>query len=163
MLFDKAVWHKRAVERLQTAVEWVQQWGQDVPMVVYSKVAGLTVWPLVEAAVQTGQFLPAVGALYTVVSGVGSNLIAEQLQRWQDEAEEVDEVTVVEWVGAQMVVNQNIRDSLDGILEAFGAFEAVQQGLTAHEQAWFRTTLEAELTALGNWPRFAATVRGLGV
>ena len=57
--------------------------GQASSSLQCSSAAAL--WPLVQAAQSTGM-LPVALALGNVAAGVGGNLIAEQIQRWHDQA-----------------------------------------------------------------------------
>ena len=60
---------------------------------------------------------PAALALGNVVAGVGGNLIAEQIQRWHDQAHLPSEADVATWITAHITTNADLRQALDTILE----------------------------------------------
>ena len=101
MDFTLATWKEAAAEKLKGIGAWLERRGQqDVPFLVYGTLCGLSLWPLVEAA-QAGQFLPVVMTLGGIAGGVGGNLLAEQVQRWKDRAEPMDEAEVVAWAAEE--------------------------------------------------------------
>ena len=81
----------QAHQKLEGIGHWLKK--GNAPYLAYGTVAGLSLWPLVEAAASTpvGQSIPfSLGVtLLTVAGNVGANLIAEQLQRWRDQAQPV--------------------------------------------------------------------------
>jgi len=82
MPFLPETWRAKVTERLW---EWRLRVEQTRPATVYSALSAAVLWPLVQAAQSTGM-LPVALALGNVVAGVGGNLIAEQIQRWHDQA-----------------------------------------------------------------------------
>jgi hypothetical protein len=159
MPFEIAVWKDQATERLHNMGGWLKRRAdQDLPYLVYGGLCGMALWPLVEAT-QSGELLPVMMALGTVASGVGGNLIAEQVQRWTDQA---DEGQIVDWVVEQAPENPDLRQALDDILERLDAVKEAQATLTAEQQSWFATTLRHELARLGNLERFEAELHGSG-
>jgi len=112
----------------------------------------------VEAA-RAGQVLPVMMALGSVAAGVGGNLIAEQVQRWKDQA---DEAQVAGWVAERAPADPGLREALDGILERLDAVAQAQAGLSEADRRWFAEVLRGELSQLGNLARFQATLSGSG-
>jgi hypothetical protein len=133
----------------------------DLPYVVYGTVAGLSLWPLVEAAVQTSQVASVIGALYTVAAGVGADLIAGQLEAWKDRAQRPAEEEVNRWAREQ-AADTDLRDRFDAILLRLDSLTQAQQALPPVERNWFAATLRQELAALGNLSRYEATLIGSG-
>ena len=148
-------WKEQAAERLRGIGAWL---GRRAPYATYGALCGLSLWPLVEAA-QGGQALPVMVALGSVAGGVGGNLIAEQVQRWADRA---DEGTAVEWVAERAPQDGDLRRALDAILERLEALPAAQAGLGEAERGRFVEALRGEMAALGNLPRFEAHFEGAG-
>src|SRR5215471_4613675 len=81
MPFLPETWKAKVTERLW---EWRLRVEQARPAAVYSALSAAALWPLVQAAQSTGM-LPVALALGNVSAGVGSNLLAEQIQRWHDQ------------------------------------------------------------------------------
>ena len=131
MSFDLASWKEGAADKLQGMGAWLaKRRVQDAPHALYGALCGLSLWPLVEAA-QAGQFLPVMVALGSVAGGVGGNLLAEQVQRWKDRAEEaggLDEEEVAAWAAERAAEDADLRQALDAILEAL---EAIPQARAA--------------------------------
>jgi len=153
------IWKEQAAGQLRRIGDWLEQRkAQDAPYLVYGALCGLSLWPLVEAA-RAGQVLPVMMALGSVAAGVGGNLIAEQVQRWKDQA---DEAQVAGWVAERAPADPGLREALDGILERLDAVGQAQAGLSEADRRWFTATLSQEMSRLGNLPRFQATLSGPG-
>jgi hypothetical protein len=114
---------------------------------IYGTVAASTLWPLVVAS-QTGDPIAAGMALGTVLSNVGSNLVADHLKRWTEEAEAVEEIQV------EAERNPQFRAEIDAILEKFDAFNAAIAELKTKDHSWFAEILREELQKLGNADNF---------
>lgn len=164
MPFNKEQWAEQVRAHLSSLRNWFHK--RDVPLLVYGTVAGLTLWPLVNAAAHTpaGQSIPLtlLITLGNVVSGIGANLIAEQLQRWRDQAQPVAAADIITWVQTQAAPQAELRQTLDELLETFQAIPHAQNSLSAADKTWFNQQLQAEMVQLGNLPRFMATVTGGG-
>jgi len=159
MDFTLDVWKEKAAGQLARIGDWLEQRKkQDTPYLVYGALCGLSLWPLVEAA-RAGQVLPMMMALGSVAAGVGGNLIAEQVQRWKDQA---DEAQVAGWVAERAPADPGLREALDGILERLDAVAQAQAGLSEADRRWFTATLSQEMSRLGNLARFQATLSGSG-
>ncbi len=155
MSFTLNVWKEKAAGGLRQAGDWLERRKtQDAPQLLYGALCGLSLWPLVEAA-QAGELLPVMVALGSVAGGVGGNLIAEQLQRWKDRA---DESQVAEWVIEHAPDDADLRDALDDILEKLDAVAQAQAGLSERDRGWFTETLREELAQLGNLTRFEGVI-----
>ncbi len=164
MPFNKEQWAEQVRAHLSSIHNWFHK--RDVPFLVYGTVAGLTLWPLVDAAARTpaGQSIPfSLGiTLLSVAGNVGANLIAEQLQRWRDQAQPVEAQDVITWVQTQAAHQAELRQILDELLETFQAIPHAQNSLSAGDKTWFNQQLQTEMARLGNLPRFMATVTGGG-
>jgi formylglycine-generating enzyme required for sulfatase activity len=162
MGFDRITWKAAAAEKLQGIGDWLERRRvKEAPYLVYGTLCGLSLWPLVEAA-RAGQLLPVVMALGGVAGGVGGNLLAEQVQRWKDRTDRVDEDEIAGWVAEQAPAEAELRQALDAILEELEAIPQAQAALGEEQLAWFAGTLRQELTRLGNLDRFAAALAGPG-
>lgn len=163
MQFTVDAWRARAGRKLGQIKAWLdRRRREDAPYLVYGTVAGLSLWPLVEAAATSGQLAPVVGALYSLGAGVGANLVASQIEAWQNQAEAPTEEAVARWVAQNVAGNPDLRDTLDAILEAVDALAVVQQALPADEQRRFLLELRREMAQLGNADRFRAMLTGSG-
>jgi hypothetical protein len=159
MAFTLETWKDQAGEQLGRLGGWMEQFKQGyAPYLLYGTLCSLSLWPLVEAARQ-GQALEVTLALGGVAAGVGGNLLAEQVQRWKDQA---DEQQVTEWVIEQVPANPELRESLDAMLETLDAIPRAQTGLEESDRDWFAETMVEELSRLGNLGRFQATLVGSG-
>ena len=158
MPFLPEIWKAKVTERLW---EWRFRVEQARPAAVYSTLSAAALWPLVQAAQSTGM-LPVALALGNVVAGVGGNLIAEQIQRWHDQAHLPSEADVATWITAHITTNTDLRQALDTILEQLQVISQARECLQANDRAWFVQTLRTELEALGNLARFEAHLTGDG-
>ena len=121
---------------------------------IYAFLSAATVWPIVEA-MQRGEWA-AMSALGGVVAGVGSNLLANAIQDWKDEAGGAQKLE--DLIGS----NDELRAEIDAVLEELGTLDEAYTALPDSEQQWFATTLQDELAKLGNLARFQATITGAG-
>ena len=161
MNFSLDIWKGKAGAQLRQCSDWLaRRTTQDTPYLVYGTLCGLSLWPLIEAA-QSGALLPVAVAFGSVAAGVGGNLIAEQIQRWKDGADDVDQDEVTRWVVAH-AEDAALREALDAVLEAVQAIPQAQAGLDTADRRWFDETLRKELAQLGNLGRFEATLIGDG-
>jgi len=158
MPFLPETWRAKVTERLW---EWRLRVEQTRPAAVYSALSAAVLWPLVQAAQSTGM-LPVALALGNVVAGVGGNLIAEQIQRWHDQAQPSSEADVAAWITAHITTNADLRQALDTILEQLQVISQARECLQANDHAWFVQTLRTELEALGNLTHFEAHLTGYG-
>jgi formylglycine-generating enzyme required for sulfatase activity len=157
MTFTLEMWKEKVSGRLSRFGGWLERRKtRDAPYLLYGSLCGMSLWPLVEA-VRTGQTLPVMVALGAVAGGVGGNLLAEQVQRWKDRA---DEAEVAGWVAGHAPADADLREALDRILEQLDAVTQARAGLSEADRDWFAATLRGELSQLGNLARFEATLGG---
>jgi hypothetical protein len=56
MTFSREIWQEEVTAKLKHIGDWLAQRRQtDLPYLAYSTVAGLTLWPLVEAFARSGR------------------------------------------------------------------------------------------------------------
>ncbi|MGD2178454.1 MAG: SUMF1/EgtB/PvdO family nonheme iron enzyme, partial [Anaerolineae bacterium] len=154
MAFDLRAWRDALKERL---VGWKTRWVvlRDMGATqLYPYLAAAALWPVVEA-VQQGD-PTAWMALGGVVAGVGSNLLANQIQSWKDEADAAHALS--ETVDASPA----LRAELDAVLARLDVVAGARAALPEDERAWFEQTLRDELGRLGNLARYEATLVGDG-
>lgn len=151
MAFDLTIWQQKAGERLQAWRPRMQQVGVHS---VYAFVSAAALWPVVQAA-QQGEWA-ALAALGGVVSGLGSNLLANQIQNWKNEPDAARQLA------AQVERDEALRAELDEVLKKLDAISLARAGLPAEDQAWFTKTLSEELARLGNQQQFKAQLKGSG-
>jgi hypothetical protein len=73
MTFTRKVWQEQITIKLRHLSGWLtQRRQQDLPYLAYGTVAGLTLWPLVEAFARSGRPDAVLLALYGVAGGVGA-------------------------------------------------------------------------------------------
>ena len=151
MAFTPETWKTAFIERLSQGRQRMQQGGITS---VYAFVSAMTLWP-VGAALHGGDVGAAV-ALGGVLAGVGGNLIANRLQRWQDETDAARQLT------AEVATEPVLRAELDAVLEQLDAVAQARDALPEAERQWFTETLHTELTRLGNASHYTAQLTGSG-
>ena len=168
MTLDVTVWKKRAGLNLRQLGANLRQrvsgLTKAAPYAVYGSLMAATVWPLVQTAWQTGNVV-AVGALLVGIAGsVGGNLIAEQLQRWADaadnEGEAAAQAQIVDWIEAELPQQPALREAGDALLQQADALPAAKAGLSDEDRAWFVQQLANEMHGLGNYAQFAEHLQG---
>ena len=151
MSFDLTTWKASLATRLRGWLPRMQQAGVTS---VYAFVSAASLWPVVEAA-QHGEWAAA-AALGTVTAGVGTNLLANKLQGWKDEA------TAARALEAAAERDTNLRAELDAVLQKLDALAEARDALPGERQAWFDQTLRQELVRLGSTVNYNVTVAGPG-
>jgi len=131
MPFLPETWQAKVTERLW---EWRLRVEQARPAAVYSALSAAALWPLVQVAQSTGR-LPVALALGTVVAGVGSNLIAEQLQRGHDQTHLPSEADVAIWITTHITTNADLRQALDTILDHLQVISQARECLQTNDRA----------------------------
>lgn len=158
MPFNLETWKDKVYEQLW---DWRSRMQQAQAVSVYMFLSATALWPVV-AAVRQGDW----GALFAVggvVSGVGTNLLANFIQQWKDEAHGwQDEADGARQIAAAVAAEPTLRSELDAILEQVETFTQAKQVLPEAERHWFVETLRGELERLGNTVRFEAHLTGSG-
>ena len=97
MTYTLEEWKTSLSNRLQQSKDWLAKVkAEGTPYLLYGSLCGMSLWPLVARAQETGQLLPVALTLGSVVGGVGANLVAEQIQRWIDAKDGATEEDVIE-------------------------------------------------------------------
>ncbi|MGB8646643.1 MAG: hypothetical protein WCF84_15490, partial [Anaerolineae bacterium] len=118
----------------------------------YAFIAAAALWPVAQAARQ-GDW-SALMALGGVTADLGTNLLANQIQKWKDA------VDAAAQLASQVDTAPALRQELDAVLEKLAVFDAARNALAESDRAWFKETLKAELARLGNLRRFEAVIAG---
>ncbi len=156
--FDENTWRQRAKKKLAGLKDWFGKGG--APQFTYGFLGALSLWPLVDAAAKAGGALPVslFIAMGSVLGNVGANLVAEQVQRWKDRADDVDEAEVVRWVDETARSNIGFRDAVDTLIEKMDAFPVAMDRMEEDLRKRFLDTLREEMRGMGNLARFEAKI-----
>ncbi len=152
MAFDERTWREQLRERLQG---WKARMARAGVTSVYAFLSAATLWPVAQAA-QQGDWA-ALMALGGVLGGVGSNLIANQIQQWKDEADGARRLE------EEVAANAELRQALDTLLEKMAVVEEAARGLSEADRAWFREVLRQEVRKLGSGLTLQVGERGIGI
>jgi formylglycine-generating enzyme required for sulfatase activity/predicted ATPase len=164
MTYTLEEWKTSLSNRLQQSKDWLAKVkAEGTPYLLYGSLCGMSLWPLVARAQETGQLLPVALTLGSVVGGVGANLVAEQIQRWIDAKDGATEEDVIEWAKENAATNADLTGALNTILEKLDAIPQAATGLSEADRAWLSQTLSRELDQLGALGRFEATLSGAGL
>ncbi|MFZ5919194.1 MAG: SUMF1/EgtB/PvdO family nonheme iron enzyme [Chloroflexota bacterium] len=154
MAFDLNLWRERLGQRL---AGWKARWvtlrntGADR---LYPFLAAAALWPVVEA-VRQGEWA-ALAVLGGVTAGLGSNLLANTLQSWKDEADAARQLA------AAVERDAGLRAELDAVLDALDVLARARDDLAPDDRTWFEQTLRDELAQLGNLARHQVFFAGPG-
>ncbi|NPA91782.1 MAG: NACHT domain-containing protein, partial [Chloroflexi bacterium] len=139
MAFDEGTWKEQLRDRLQG---WKERMARAGVKSVYAFLSAATLWPVARAA-QQGDWAALV-ALGGVLGNIGSNLWANQIQYWKDEADGARRLE-------QAVENdEELRRALDTLLEKLETLSQAASVLDEEDKAWFQQTLRQELARLGS-------------
>src|SRR3990170_2686429 len=137
MAFDLDTWKDKFKERMR---DWKPRMQHAGISSVYAFVSAAALWPVVEAA-RAGEWA-ALAALGSLLAGLGTNLLANQIQSWKDEADAAQKLT------ESIPEDPALRAELDAVLEKLQALSIAEQSLTAVDRTWFAETVRAELASL---------------
>lgn len=152
MAFDLNAWKERARNRLQGWKPRMQRAGVSS---IYAFLSAAAIWPVVEAA-RSGEWA-ALAALGSVLAGLGSDVLANRIQNWKDEADAARQIA------SDVAEDPALRTELDTMLEKVGGLHMASQALAESDRQWFTDTLRAEMAQLGNLARFEPTLRSVVV
>lgn len=162
-MFDKKTWQEQISDQSQRFKAWLaRRANRDAPYVAYGGVLAATLWPAIEVAAQTGNSVPVILALGNMAGGVGAGLVANQLEQWRSRADQLTLDEVADWVAAETPNDANLRQALDEIAAQLEVLPALANSLTEGDRAWLETTLRREMDAMGNLPRYEATLNDMG-
>jgi formylglycine-generating enzyme required for sulfatase activity len=143
--------------RKHLAAGWMRaKWAASQP--VYAVVSSAALWSVLEA-LAAGDPAKIFPALMTVTSGVGGNLVADQLKRWKDDPD-VTQGTVTEWIRQELTSTPGVRKELDLINETLGTIAQARSAEGEERWAKLAERLSAELVMFGSLPRFQASISG---
>jgi formylglycine-generating enzyme required for sulfatase activity len=170
MTFTLETWKEQSAQKINQISTWLKRRrDRDLPLVAYSAVSTLALWPVIEAAMQsaaqTGHIYGVLGPLYGVMAvagNVGAGLLANQLEQWAKRPDDLTETEVAAWIADQTAVNSDLRQALDAVLSELQAIPQVQAALPDEDRAWFEAKLQKELSQLKSVVTFEATVIGDG-
>lgn len=105
MAYTLTTWQNAVRPRFEG---WKQRMERVGVTSIYNFLSAATLWPVVQAA-QGGEW-GALGALGAVAAGVGSNLVANRIQGWKDEADGARQLS------SQLANEPQLRKEIDAIL-----------------------------------------------
>ncbi|MGQ0602057.1 MAG: NACHT domain-containing protein, partial [Anaerolineales bacterium] len=150
MAFDLNIWKKQAAENLRG---WKARLVGASMNTAYVAVAAGVLAPLL-AAYQQGDLPGVYMALGSVLTGLSTNLLSTQIQKWKDEAD------IIAQLGQTVASDPALRAEVDAVLDKLDALALARDALSAAERDWFVETLRRELTQLGNLEKFHAVLSG---
>jgi len=156
MSFNKTTWKESAENRLKQFKELVTKAGELVTKAgtpVYATVASLALMPLVEVAMRSG-ISSITLPLMTLISNLGTNLIATEIEKWKDSNKKISETDIIQWIENTVSHNSQLRNEIDEIMIKLDIIPNVQKNLNADDKQWFIAALENQLKEMGNFNRF---------
>lgn len=155
MSFSFTSWKESFQSRLQGWRERMQRSGVES---IYAFISASAIWPVIQATTG-GEWVAALSELGKVLSGIGTNILADRLQKWKEESGPAS-------IGAQIekdVQTDNaLRAELDKLLESLDALPLAGKSLSNTDRVWFEETLKNELSRMGNVQKFKAVLSGSG-
>jgi formylglycine-generating enzyme required for sulfatase activity len=141
---EKSTWQARIREHLAASGALLRRM---TPGMTYGALSAATLMPLI-STVQGGE-LAALFGLANIVGGIGGNLIANQIQSWQDRSEEEIARDL-----EQLADKPEWQDALDKLIEELETPRIVQETFSEADWRRFQDLLRQELAELGNLPRY---------
>jgi len=163
MNFDLTVYQQQAKDYLRTKGRGLKQSiVNTAPYAVYGTLLAASLWPMVMAA-QGGALLPVMMTMGGIAANVGGNLIANQIQKWIDDADADAEVKAAHWLAEQAATKPELVQAGDLFLKTTDAVEQVRAEMDEGDQNWFNTKLAQEMQQLGNYAAFASQLSGSAI
>jgi len=144
---DLATWQANTQRRLAQLAQQINEWA---PSTLYGALASMSLLPLVTSA-------DPHAALTGLVSGVGANLLAEQLSAWQarypDPAPD-DETEAQQALARQLTKaaqrDADLRTAIDQLLLQTAALQTVVEQAEAKRRSGLVETLNEQLAAVAS-------------
>ncbi len=152
MAFDLTIWKERLAARLPG---WKARLGEAGVNSIYAFLSAAALWPVVEAY-QRGD-IAALMTLGGILSGIGNNLLANQIQSWKDETDAARQLA------RTLPGDPTLRAELDAVLEKLDMLTAAEQALSDADKVWFVETIREELQRLGSTISYSVMLVGNGV
>jgi len=140
MPFDIAYW-KAAIKA------YLPKAKKDFKRGVYNTLGAATFLPLLIAYQNPENSTPALMALWNILSGVGSNILAGKLQAW-GESKTPDLNQLAAHLQDSIEKDARVRKELDALLEKLETIDQTHAALKEKDKAWFQQTLQQELKKL---------------
>jgi formylglycine-generating enzyme required for sulfatase activity len=149
MNFNKETWKANAQNKYKKFKELVTKAGTPV----YASVASLALMPLVETAMQSGISSISI-PLITLISNLGTNLIATEIEKWKDSSKQISETDIIQWIETTATHNSQLRDEIDEILLKLDAIPNLQKHLSSDDKQWFLDAFQKQLKEMGNYDKY---------
>jgi formylglycine-generating enzyme required for sulfatase activity len=110
----------------------------------YKTLSLATFLPLLAAFIDPAAYGTTVPALISILSGLGSNLLAGRLEGWSAE-EGTSTAELTAWLQESLASDAALRAELDGLITTLQTIDTAQSMLSNEDKAWFHKTLKEEL------------------
>ncbi|MEZ4664583.1 MAG: SUMF1/EgtB/PvdO family nonheme iron enzyme [Caldilineaceae bacterium] len=152
---DISQWQEQIKTRLTS---WLSGAQAALPNTAYGFISAAALAPLV-SAVAAGD-PTAYFTLGTVLSGLGGNLLANQLQKWVDQQNAApSDQAFAQDLAVELAqfahADAQWRDALDEVHAKLASLELMPANIHAEARSWFVQTLREEVAQLGNQEKFA--------
>jgi formylglycine-generating enzyme required for sulfatase activity/energy-coupling factor transporter ATP-binding protein EcfA2 len=151
MAFDIQEWKEKIKQRLEG---WQERMRESGISSIYAFLTSMTFWPVIEAA-RMGDY-SGFSALGILLAGVGTNLLANNIQTWKDEIDGAQKINI------EIEHNPQIVQEADEALKQFEIIQLAEQALPEKDRQWFQQQIKKELQELGNYTKFSAKLNGSG-
>ncbi|KPA10505.1 signal transduction protein [Candidatus Magnetomorum sp. HK-1] len=153
--FSEKTWKNNVSEKLKYIGQSINKGSASL---IYASMAGMSLWPLVEASYKIPINIPVAQhfgiILGSIFGSVGASIIGNKIDSWRNQATQVKENEVIEWIKQNVLNNSDLRNAMDDMLQKIDAISFARNALNENDKQWFNTTLQKELSKLGNLERF---------
>lgn len=129
----------------------------NTPFILYGACCVATLAPAFDM-LRNGNLIGAIGAIGVLGSGVGANLLANEMQKWAEDAEPQKKAAA--WIALQAPKNADLRTGLDRVLQQTDAIEQIRASMPGDDRTVFDARLRDELTDLGSLGLLAIALKG---
>ncbi|KPA17464.1 Serine/threonine-protein kinase pkn1 [Candidatus Magnetomorum sp. HK-1] len=151
--FSEKTWKEKARKKLNN---FTQKLNKGSARMVYASMAGMSLWPIVEASYKIPAGTTAINhfglLLASYLGVVGAGVVANQIDNWRNKP--VEEADVNLWIEKEIHSNEDLRDAIDKMINELETITTVNKGLSEKDKEWFDQRLKEELSALGNLERY---------
>lgn len=153
MPFTFETWKAQVSQRLGEVKTWMgQRSSENAPLLAYSTLGMLCLAPLANALANPNMTTMIEAA--TVLSGLGSNLLAGELQKWKDAPEAKRDEALRDGLAASLLAqteaSQQLRNDIDQVLQKLDALSETRKHLPPAEQPNFAAQWQREAERIGS-------------
>lgn len=127
----------------KSAQKLVQSYKQDFKHGVLISLSACAFLPLLIASKDPNLYFIASSQLFTILAGMGGNILAGEIQKWLSR-KDLSVENLKELIQESIDQNKGIIDEIDYVIKELQLLEYTEKNLSEEDKLWFKDTLKKE-------------------